>query len=172
MIVFRHRLRRGAFLVLALLVLLPLAYWSRTAVGFAEPNDCLTAYYDACQNGDTNSFLHCIAPSFRRKIESNTGVNRFATTLEDRPVKNWVVVSASDDNQRLRTILVDEVRTDGISRVRFRLERIGGSWLIADLAAVRQSQPSIPFGTDVRTVLGNGPVPDEARESETGDMSR
>jgi len=162
MIIFRRRLRRGIFLVLALVLLVPLAYWSRSEGVFAEPNDCLSAYYEACQNGDANTYLRCFTPRLRSKIEREAEARRFGTMLREVAVKNWVVVSTSDDQSRLSTILIDEVRPAGISRVRFRLERTGGNWLIADLGPVQQNQPSIPFGTDVRTVLGDNPFPSDS----------
>jgi hypothetical protein len=158
-------------LVVALILLVPLAHRSRSAAKFAEPTDCLCAYYEACQNGDMSAYLRCLTPRLRSKIEGEAQAPRLGTVLRQGTVKNWVVVSASDDQSRVSTILIDEVRPDGISRVRFQLERAGNTWLIENLSPVQQNQPSIPFGTDVRAVLGKHPAPEDSPEPDSVDLN-
>jgi hypothetical protein len=146
------------------LVLLILAVrGSLSSKRFASPEDCLGAYYEACQAGDLEPYLRCWAAPFRSEIRQELGGrDHSAELLRQKAVKNWVVVAepaaglqTSDFELRTRaevpaSVLVDEVRPAGIKRVRFQLELNSGSWLITGIVPVAERQPPVPFGTEVR----------------------
>jgi hypothetical protein len=151
---------------LAFALLTVLAYFSWPKNGFVQPTDCLATYYEACQNGDGAQYLRCLAESFRAKTEKEYKAKELTTLLKQKAVKNWVINDRPKGDLRTSVVFVDEVRRDGITRVRFRLERAGKTWLISEVTPIQQSQPAIPFGTDVRTLSADNPPPDEPVERE------
>jgi hypothetical protein len=158
---FRQRLRLTTVLALTMSLLVLAVHWSHRQSGITTPTDCLCAYYEACHEGNSQSYLSCLADPLRLKIRREfTDRDRLAALLRQRAVKNWVVVTEPVIENDASSVVVDEVRVDSIKRVRFRLEYTGSSWLIVAVDPLQDKQPPIRFGTDVRS------IPDEPQNSD------
>jgi hypothetical protein len=168
----KRQLQIAATSGLTLALLIVAVRWSLPSKRFASPEDCLGAYYEACLAGDADLYSRCWATPLRSEIRHGLGAqDRSAELLQQKAVKNWVVVAqpaaalrTSDAEVSMKaqgptSVLVDEVRPAGIKRIRFRLELLSGSWLIIGIERVEERQPSVPFGTEVRDA-----VEDEATE--------
>jgi len=159
----------AAILALTLGVLALVVRWSPRQKGFAGPTDCISAYYEACQVGDVTRYESCFADPLRSETRRDSGdMNHLISLLQHKAVKNWVVVAESETDKPVSTVQIDEVREDGIARVRFRLEFLHSSWLIVGVDPVQRRQPSVPYGTDVRNVPDASGPRDEPPEEEEG----
>lgn len=153
---------RFSALVLTTLGLLGLTvHWSQRRAGFATPAACLDAYREASLAGDTEKYCRCLAEPLRAEIQrEHPDPQQLAESLRRamRGVKTWVQRLDFPPDQSTVQVDVDEVRIEGNRRIRFRLERSGAGWLIADIAAPEAIPAGIPYGTHVSKVP-EGPQP-------------
>jgi hypothetical protein len=123
--------------------------------GFATPGECLDAYAAARQDGDAEGYLHCLVEPLRQALRERypdpEGLSG-ALREETAGVKGWVQASAPAVEGDVALAEVDEVRTDGVRRLHFRLERSGGGWLVAGVDAPRGRPAAVPYGTHVKDV--------------------
>jgi len=156
-----------AVLALTVAVLALVVRWSPRQKGFARLTDCLSAYYEACGAGDATMYESCFADPLRSGTRRDSSDREhLASRLRQRAVKNWVVVAEPVADRPVRTVLVDEVREEGIERVRFRLEFLNSTWLIVGVDPVHRRQPPVAYGTDVRKVPDASRTQDEPPEPE------
>jgi hypothetical protein len=123
---------------------------------FPTPSDCLTAFYEAVQEGNVSNYLRCLddplLADMKRQALSQAD---WVEILRRETVKNWV-----QDRQPLPEgpsimVEVDEVRSSGTERVRFRLEQRRQGWRIVGIQRLEQRRPSFPYGTDIRAEPAN-----------------
>jgi hypothetical protein len=122
-------------------------WWSRRPTGYASPEACLDAFYQAARDGNTAAYLACLAEPLRSRRDSKD----LATLLRPsaKELKNWVQISAPSSDERTAQIDVDERRPGGRLRVKYRLEKIDGYWYILDIGPARSLPEVMPYGTDV-----------------------
>jgi hypothetical protein len=142
---------RMPLLVLAAVALLAgAALWSqRRDAGFAGPAECVEAYRDACAAGDVAGALACLGGPLR--AESEHTASAASLRREMAGVVSWAQHEPEIDGAAAR-VDVDRGRRDGVQRVRFRLERGGGSWGIVGIDAPQPVPTVIPYGTHVSKV--------------------
>ena len=126
--------------------------WSRSGSGFATPEDCLSAYYEACQAGDVSRYLACLGEPLRsRSRERLEEGSAGAEALRRLAVRGWARDGSAKPAGEEARLDVEEIRTDGIRRVQFQLERSTRGWLIVALTSLEEKAPLYPYGTDVRS---------------------
>jgi hypothetical protein len=131
----------GTLAVVALAVL-----WLRPAApGFATPTACLEAFRDSCKDGDAAAFTRCLAGSL-----VGEGPALFDALRRDiQAVRHWNQYTP-EVRDGVATILVDQVRTDGmIHRATYRLERLGSGWRLVAIGPPEILRPAIRPGTHV-----------------------
>jgi hypothetical protein len=144
---------------LAAAVLLPAValYRSGGRGGFATPAACLDAFEAARKDGDAEGYLRCLVPPLRAEVRQRfPDPEALAASLRAGTdgVKHWVQPSAADVRGNVAEADADEVRSDGVRRLHFRLERSGGGWLVAGVDAPRGRAATIPYGTHVKDAPG------------------
>ncbi len=145
------RLWVAGALVLVLGALGAALIWSRSGGGFATPDECLSAYYEACRAGDVGRYLQCLGEPLRSQSRPQLGDADVATeTLRRQAVRGWARNGQAESEGRAALVDVEEVRTNGIRRIQFRLERSTGGWLIVAMTPLEERAPLYPYGTDVR----------------------
>jgi hypothetical protein len=140
----------GALVLMALAVC-----WSQKATRFTTPAACLDAYREACRAGDVDKYKSCLAEPLRSAMQRQyPNPKELARHLssEMKDVKTWVQLLDSVSDDTTAQINVDEVRQDGSRRIRFRLRRTGGDWLIAGTEQPKLVPTGIPYGTHVSKV--------------------
>jgi hypothetical protein len=145
------RLRVAVAGVLVLGALAGALIWSRSGSGFATPEDCISAYYEACQAGDGARYLGCLGEPLRSRSrewldEGSAGVE----ALRRKAVRGWARDGAAPPAGDEARLDVDEIRTGGIRRVQFQLRRSVRGWLIVGMTVLEEKAPLYPYGTDVR----------------------
>jgi hypothetical protein len=149
-VMLKRRLRVTVAVSLSIILLAVTLRWSRREIAYATPVDCVSAYYEACHGGNETQYRTCFADSIRSQfVQEPSNQNSFSNRRRQEIVKNWVVVAESTGGNEDRSILVDEVRADGMRRLRFHLEYSKGSWLIRGIDTLGEQQPEVRFGTDV-----------------------
>src|SRR6516162_6886274 len=129
--------------------------WFPARKGFTIPNECLAAYYEACQSGQTVEFLDCLGEPLRSVTERRlAGAADASEVLRRQAVKNWVLEGSRDCAESTALVDVEETRINGIQRVRFRLDQSGNGWRIVGITVLHEKRPPIPYGTDVRSAAG------------------
>jgi hypothetical protein len=120
--------------------------------GFPTPAACVAAYCDACCAGDVAAYLRCLGEPLRSD-ERHAAPDMLAERLrrEARPVKGWAQAGEELAGDTA-TVLIDEVRPTGTSRVRFGLRRDTGGWRIVAVAAGPERPAAVPYGTHVKDV--------------------
>ena len=163
------RLRGVAILVAALGVLAAALYWSsrRAGPGYATPLACLDAYREACLAGDVDAYLRCLAEPLRSETAERFPDRAELAALlrrETAELKGWaaVEVEAAPPRDGAALVDVDQVRPDGLRRVRFHLTRSAGGWLITAIDPPRDVPADIPYGTHIsETPAGSAPQPNQ-----------
>jgi hypothetical protein len=120
--------------------------------GFPTPAACVAAWHDARRAGDVAAYLRCLGEPLRAD-EQHVPPDVLAERLrrESRPVKGWA--QAGDElTGDTATVLIDEVRPTGTSRVRFGLRRDADGWRIVAVAAGPERPAAVPYGTHVKDV--------------------
>jgi hypothetical protein len=144
------RLRVPLLVLLAGALLAGAALWSRgRATAFASPDARVEAYRDACAAGDTAKALACLGGALRALRERSA----IATALqrEMAGVVSWAQHEAEISGTAAH-VDVDRGRRDGVQRLRFRLERGGGGWLIVGIEPPKELPTAVPYGTHVSKV--------------------
>jgi len=147
----RRRLGVAVLLVAVLATLALVVRWSFSGAGYATPAACLDAYCEACKAGDVGAYERCLTEPLwedvrRRHPDAGQLGTRLRSSMQD--VKSWAQLPGST-TARTADVEVDEVRTGGTRRRRFRLEQVGRGWRIAAIGAPHDLPGSIPFGTHV-----------------------
>jgi hypothetical protein len=143
------RRRMALLLALTLAVLALAVWWSRRPqeTGFATPADCLGVLREACAEGDVGRYLGCLGEPLRSQKQGSLRPADLRRDMEG--VKGWSqlepVVRGS-----AATVEVEQVRMEGTSRVRFRLERSDRGWLVVGIDRPTEIAPPIRYGTHVR----------------------
>lgn len=145
------RLRVAVAGVLAVGVVAVALMWARPGGGFATPEDCLAAYYEACQAGDAARYRECLGEPLRSRSrewldEGPAG----AEALRRQAVRGWARDGAATPVGDEARVDVEEIRTGGIRRVQFQLRRSARGWLIIGVTPLEEKAPPYPYGTDVR----------------------
>ena len=141
--------RRVVLLLVLTLALMALAVsWSRRPreTVFATPADCLEALREASTAGDVGRYLSCLDEPLRSEKRRSLRPADLRRDMEG--VKGW---SQSDPVVRgsAATVEVDQVRVQGTSRVRFRLERSDRGWLIVGIDRPTEIPPPVRYGTHI-----------------------
>jgi hypothetical protein len=148
-------MKRARVLLLACLVAALTAgavWWAGRRSGYATPGECLDAYYDARSAGDTARFLGCLAEPLRTETRRRFGgdadlaraLRSGAADLKNRVQQGDATADGAD-----RIVDIEEVRTPGIRRVRFRLQSAGGAWLIGAIDTGPETPADVPYGTHI-----------------------
>src|SRR5262249_11914230 len=137
----RRRIRWALGLTGVALLVAAVAYYAVSRQsgpgGFATPDACLEAYRDAARDGDAEAFRRCLSEPLRPD-----GAARLAEARRQLgAVQHWSQyapeVAGAD-----ATILVDQVRTDGmIHRVSYRLRRSSSGWLVNGVGPAEVIRP-------------------------------
>jgi hypothetical protein len=144
------RFRVPLLVLLAVALLAGAALWSqRRGTGFVSPGECVEAYRDACAAGDTVKALNCLGGALR--AESQRTGSATALVGEMAGVVSWAQHEPEVSGTAAR-VEVDRGRRDGVQRVRFRLERGGGGWLIVGIDPPKEVPTTVPYGTHVSKV--------------------
>jgi hypothetical protein len=142
--------RRPVALLLAVtLAVLALAvWWSRRPgpAGFATPADCLDALREASAAGDVGRYLDCLGEPLRSQKQGSLRPADLRRDVEG--VKSWTQIEPVVQGSAA-TAEVDQVRAQGTSRVRFRLERSGRGWLVVGIDRPTEIAPPVRYGTHV-----------------------
>jgi hypothetical protein len=120
--------------------------WTRpSSPGFATPDACLEALRDACKDGDAAAFRRCLGEPLRAN-----GATLFDVLRRDaQAIQHWSQY-APEIQDRTATILVDQVRTDGmIHRIAYRLEQSRSGWHVVALGPPEILRPAVRPGTHV-----------------------
>lgn len=142
----RSQLRVVLSLVATLTIGAFLLLWYRpTLPRFATPASCLETYRDAARDGDAARFHTCLAEPLQADAAP-----LFAQAQRDlQPVRHWNQYAPEIDGDRA-TILVDQVRTDGmIHRIHYRLERFRSGWRVVAIGQAEFIRPPVRPGTHV-----------------------
>jgi hypothetical protein len=102
--------------------------------------------------GDVSSYLAAFAPPLRARYEREAdekGRAAFAEALRSaaRARKSHAVFAPELDGPDASKVVVEAVYPDRNERQTYRLERIEGGWLVADVETVRGHRPQAKFGT-------------------------
>jgi hypothetical protein len=144
------RFRVPLLVLLAVALLVGAALWSqRRGAGFASPAECVEAYRDACSAGDAAKAMDCLDASLRGASERS--VTPKALRREMAGVVSWAQHEPEVSGTTAH-VDVDRGRRDGVQRVRFRLERGRGGWLIVGIDPPKEVPITIPYGTHVSKV--------------------
>jgi hypothetical protein len=148
--------RRWLFLIIALLVLAGggLRWWISPS-GFRTPDECLTAYREACLAGDAGRIRNCLGEPLSSRAED-------AAAARMAGLKGWSQ-SVESIREKDAVVVVDEIRSGGIRRVRYRLERTANGWLIARIDPPENIPPAVPFGTHISKVLAPDVEPEQKK---------
>jgi hypothetical protein len=145
-----RRFRVAALILLIAALLAGVALWSqRRAAGFASPAECVEAYRDACAAGDLATAHTCLGDPLRSESERSSDAESLKREMAG--VVSW----AQHDPEVSGTtahVDVDRGRRDGVQRVRFRLERGRGGWLIVGIDPPKDVPTAIPYGTHISKV--------------------
>jgi hypothetical protein len=146
----RAPVRFGLLVVLIVAALL-VARRGRSTKAFATAAECLDAYSEACRRGDVENYLACLEgplrERMRRRFRDSDDLAEYLRR-EMRDLKSWVQVPESDGDDEA-VIAVEEVRSTGTRRIRFRLVRGGSTWRIAAIDAPQNVPAVVPYGTPV-----------------------
>ena len=129
-----------AGLVAALLLSRPAA----RPAGFATPEDCLDAYWDASLAGDVPGLLKCFAEPLRSRQQA--GLSSEGARRQLKGVKNWTLRDPVVQDAAA-TVDVELVRQNSKSLLRFHLRRGAGGWLISGIDPPKELPPGIPYET-------------------------
>jgi hypothetical protein len=148
--------RRSACVRLGLLALVVVTVFlvvrrERPGGGFKTAADCLDAYCDAASRGDVAAYLACLDVPLREQLQRRfPSADDLAAHLrrETQDLKSWVQLPESDNDPEAY-IAVEEVRSAGKRRVRYRLVRAASTWRIAAIEAPRDVPTVVPYGTPV-----------------------
>jgi hypothetical protein len=123
-------------------------------VGFATPEDCVTAHAQACKDGDVPAYLACLSGPLldeaRRLAQAGTLPAALRRSLAG--VKSWVLAGSAAAEGDSATAEVDLVRPEGTRRVRFRLARTPAGWRIVAVDAPRDLPTPVRYGTHVSAI--------------------
>jgi hypothetical protein len=102
--------------------------------------------------GDVPGYLAAFAPALRARFgreADEKGRDAFAGALREaaKARKSHAVFAPEADGPDAARVVVEAVYPDRIERQTYRLERVGGDWLIADVETVRGHRPPARFGT-------------------------
>jgi hypothetical protein len=142
----RHSLRILLALAGTIAFLVLVLFWLRpSSPGFATPTACLEAFRDACKDGDNITFQRCLAGPLR-----TDAATRFDVLRRDvQAIQHWNQF-APEMADHTATILVDQVRTDGmIHRIAYRLEQSRSGWRLVAIGPPEIIRPTIRPGTHV-----------------------
>jgi hypothetical protein len=149
----RRWLRVALALVAAAVLLAVALYRPGGRGGFTTPAACLDAYEAARKDGDAEGYLRCLAAPLRAQVRQrfpDPAQLSGALRADAEGVKHWVQPSAPAVQGNMAEADADEVRSDGVRRLHFRLECSGGGWLVAGVDAPRARAAAIPYGTHVK----------------------
>jgi hypothetical protein len=102
--------------------------------------------------GDVPAYLAAFAPPLRARYEREAdekGRLAFAEALRSaaKARKSHAVFAPEADGPDSSKVVVEAVYPDRNERQTYRLERIEGGWLVADVETVRGHRPQAKFGT-------------------------
>jgi hypothetical protein len=140
-------LRLAIPLTMAVLILAMALRWASGSKGFATPGECVEAYRDAILADDADRFRECLADTLRSPPPPITEAIR--TPMKE--IKGWSQ-SVETLDSRSAVVTVDEIRTASTRRVRYRLERTSGGWLIAEIGQAKDVPTTVPYGTHISKV--------------------
>jgi hypothetical protein len=146
----RYRLVLPVCLAVALIA--AAAKWVLPRAGHATPGNCVEAYYEACLAGDTTRYLSCLGEPLRTETRGRfAGASDLATALRHgtADLKNWVRQGDGAAEGADHILEVEEVRTPGVRRVRFRLRQVNGSWLIFSIETGPETPAAVPYGIHI-----------------------
>jgi hypothetical protein len=144
------RYRVPLLVLLAVALLAGAALWSqRRGAGFANPAECVEAYRDACAAGDAAKALDCLGGPLRDAGESSATPE--ALRREMAGVVSWAQ-HEPEVSGTAALVDVDRGRREGVQRVRFRLERGRGGWLIVGIDSPKEVPTVVPYGTHISKV--------------------
>lgn len=146
--------RRLLVFLLAVLGLGMLGWLTRSrATGFATPQSCIEAYYDAWVKEDQIRYLDCLGEPLRSAVQvkhaspmdwaegihaPRAGIRSLGIRLDDGEAGTGIVQAEAD-----------EVTPNATRRVRFRLRQVGRAWRIVGIDAAGEAPSPIPFGTHI-----------------------
>jgi hypothetical protein len=148
-------LRITALVSVASILLALAVYWSQQRIGFATPTACLDGYREASLAGDVEEYRSCLAEPLRADIQRHhPDPKELAESLrqELKDLKTWVQLPDPASEGSKVQVDVDEVRIDGIRRIRFHLQRFSNGWLIAAIDRPKIVPSGIPYGTHISKV--------------------
>jgi hypothetical protein len=105
--------------------------------------------------GDTNRFVGCLTDPLRWHCDGKcVGGEKTCELLREemKDIKGWSQ-SVELEDERNALVTVDEVRTGGTRRVRYRLEQTNRGWLMAEIVDIKNVPTSVPFGTHISKVI-------------------
>jgi hypothetical protein len=141
--------RRVTVLLAVTLAVLALAvWWPRRPgpAGFATPADCLDALREASAAGDVGCYRDCLGEPLRSQKQHTLRPADLRRDMEG--VKGWGQLEPVVRGPAA-TVEVDQVRVQGTSRVRFRLERSDRGWLIVGIDRPTEIPPPVRYGTHI-----------------------
>jgi hypothetical protein len=118
----------------------------------SNPDDRVRSLLADASTGDVSAYLAAFAPSLRARFErevNEKGQAAFAESLRSaaKARKSHAVFAPEADGPDASKVVVEAVYPDRNERQTYRLERIEGGWLVADVETVRGHRPQAKFGT-------------------------
>lgn len=122
-------------------------FWPwKSAARAASPAECIEDYYESLKSGDITKYLQCLGEPYRTEV----GHRFFEDACRDvEDLKSLVQRAEEDDNGSPLWVDVEEVRTSGVRRMRYRLRQEERGWVIAGIDVLRESTSPIRYGTPV-----------------------
>jgi hypothetical protein len=141
---------RFLIVILGMGALLSAAFlWSQRRGGFTSPQACVDAYYRAVtarQEGQI--WWDCLTPALRQELDRHWHQTRLYERTHD--LKNWVHVGDPVITHSQAQVEIDESHQSGRQRLRYRLKRDGGRWLIDAIEPPVPLPEHVPYGTHVK----------------------
>jgi hypothetical protein len=145
-------MKRTRFLISAVLAVTVVAatwWWSQRGSGFATPEKCLAAFYQAAKDGDGPGYLSCLAEPLRTQQGDRFEDLSAYLLASTKDLKNWVQPAAAVITGSVAQIDMDERRPGSRQRVRYRLEKAGG-WLIAGIGRPSELPEHVPYEMHIK----------------------
>ncbi len=142
------RLRVVILLAVTIALLAGALFWSRRTARSraATPTECLDHYYESCRSGDIEQYRNCLGEPYRSQSDAG-GFDAARRDVKD--IKNWVQCAETVADGSSLAIDVDEVRVEGVRRLRFHLRQADSGWAIVAIDPPRTRPTPLRYGTRV-----------------------